>query len=273
MNIPTTWQASPAVGRSGECDARGSEAIERRGRDIGGRGRRPLGRAALRRRRGSTRACRRAGLPAAPCTRPVARAAMRRTAPSPRLSWPGSWRGSIRRGRCCGARRATISTGPVSLPQAWRRRESCACAPGTTAAFSRPWRTRSGCRRLPPWWARSAASRSPRAAGCSSRRRAPASPPSRCGAGGCGTQAAAERAAPIAAMTRWKVSALPSRALDGRARHRRAALATGAAALPRRRSRTVDRGGMRCDGSCRSGCRAGRSSASAGPATPLRAVG
>ncbi len=56
----------------------------------------------------------------------------------------------------------------------------------------------------------------------------------------------AGHAAASAAVTRWRVAALPSVAGRGRARHRPAALAGGNAALSRRHAGGVGCGGMRC---------------------------
>ncbi len=78
-----------------------------------------------------------------------------------------------------------------------------------------------------------------------------------------GGQAARERALPNAAVTRWRIAALPSRPQPRRARSRASAVARRAAALPRRRAGMLGNGGAGCDGSCISGCRAGRSTGGA----------
>jgi protein ImuA len=73
-----------------------------------------------------------------------------------------------------------------------------------------------------------------------------------------GDDAAGQRQAPNAALTRWRAWPRP------------AALAGRALALPRQRADVLDDGGVRCDGSCRSGCRAGRSIGGAPAGSPRR---
>ena len=74
-----------------------------------------------------------------------------------------------------------------------------------------------------------------------------------------GGQAARERNLPNAAVTRWRIAALPSQPLRGEPGVGTPAVAGRAVALPRRRAGMLGSGGGRCDGSCISGCRAGRS--------------
>ena len=74
-----------------------------------------------------------------------------------------------------------------------------------------------------------------------------------------GGQAARERDLPNAAVTRWRIAALPSQTSAGEPGSRTPAVAGRAVALPRRRAGMLGSGGRRCDGSCISGCRAGRS--------------
>ncbi len=74
-----------------------------------------------------------------------------------------------------------------------------------------------------------------------------------------GGQAARERDLPNAAVTRWRIAALPSQPPRSEPGVGTAALAGRAVALPRRRAGMLGSGGGRCDGSCISVCRAGRS--------------
>ena len=88
-----------------------------------------------------------------------------------------------------------------------------------------------------------------------------------------GGLAAHERSLPNAAVTRWRIAALPSPPTHslprtrGRVRvgagFRRAEVADRADALPRRRAGVLGNGGAGCDGSSISGCRAGRSTGGA----------
>ena len=70
----------------------------------------------------------------------------------------------------------------------------------------------------PPWSARSAGCRWWRAAGCSSPPSVPASPPSCCAAGATPPRRRPNATRPSAAVTRWRVAALPSADIAGNAR-------------------------------------------------------
>src|SRR5271166_5858758 len=76
-----------------------------------------------------------------------------------------------------------------------------------------------------------------------------------------GGQAARERNLPNAAVTRWRIAAVPSQPLWGEP----------GVGRPRRRAGLLGSGGSRCDGSCISGCRAGRSTGGTCPSGKIPA--
>ena len=204
--------------------------------------------------------CRARAWPWARCMRRRASEGMRRMARRRPPSSPASWRGSSPGGRCCGAWPRAISMRPALPP--------CGLDPARLILA----RTR---RPQDVLWAMEEGLKSPALAAVVGEVAALSLPASRrlqlaaeaSGVTGFalrrwrqGADAARERSPPNAALTRWRVSGAPRRCRRRRAGRRARALAGGALALPRRRGADVlDGGGLRCDGSCCSRCRAGRS--------------